>query len=154
MNFTPHFTLAELTASATATKKKIDNTPTATEQGHLQCLAAYLLEPLRVAWGSPITVTSGYRGPKLNTSIGGAKKSAHLQGYAADIVPQNGEIKRFKRYVRDWLIANDVAFDQYIDERNTAGSEWVHLGLISPEGTQRRQFLITLNGKDYTPIIV
>ena len=154
MNLTPHFTLAELTASATATKKKIDNTPTATEQGHLQCLAAYLLEPLRVAWGSPITVTSGYRGPKLNTSIGGAKKSAHLQGYAADIVPQNGDIKRFKRYVRDWLIANDVAFDQYIDERNTAGSEWVHLGLISPEGTQRRQFLATLNGKDYTPIIV
>ena len=35
--------------------------------------------------GLPLEVTSGYRSPSVNASAGGAKKSAHMSGKAADI---------------------------------------------------------------------
>ena len=44
------------------------------------------LEVLRVFFDSSITINSGYRSPKYNKSIGGATKSQHLKGTAADIV--------------------------------------------------------------------
>lgn len=43
------------------------------------------LQGLRDAFGAPIGVSSGYRCPDHNRSIGGAKKSLHTQGRAADI---------------------------------------------------------------------
>jgi len=47
------------------------------------------LEYLRVKWGRPITVTSGYRCPDHNRSVGGAKGSQHVKGNAADLCTQN-----------------------------------------------------------------
>ena len=44
------------------------------------------LQVLRDYTGLSITVNSGYRSPEHNASIGGARKSRHKQGYAADIV--------------------------------------------------------------------
>ena len=44
------------------------------------------LELLRIAWEEPIHVTSGYRCKYYNTKIGGAKRSQHLLGKAADII--------------------------------------------------------------------
>lgn len=35
--------------------------------------------------GNPITILSGYRDPKYNSAIGGAKYSQHMLGRAADI---------------------------------------------------------------------
>lgn len=44
------------------------------------------LECLRASIGNrPIFVNSGYRCPKHNKSVGGAEKSLHMQGKAADI---------------------------------------------------------------------
>ncbi len=44
-----------------------------------------LLDIIREAAGSAITITSGYRSPAYNRKIGGAKTSQHMQGTAADI---------------------------------------------------------------------
>lgn len=50
------------------------------------------LEQLRVAYGKPITINSGYRCPEHNKAVGGAPKSYHMQGRAADIaVPNKSE---------------------------------------------------------------
>lgn len=46
---------------------------------------AALLERLRSALGAPLTVTSGYRTAAYNKKVGGAVKSQHLLGTAADI---------------------------------------------------------------------
>ncbi|WP_298802249.1 S8 family serine peptidase [uncultured Pseudokineococcus sp.] len=43
------------------------------------------LQAMRSAAGAPLTVRSAYRPPALNTSVGGARRSQHLVGRAADI---------------------------------------------------------------------
>ena len=44
-----------------------------------------VLEAIRQHFGAPVTVTSGYRTPAHNAHEGGAAKSQHLYGAAADI---------------------------------------------------------------------
>ena len=43
------------------------------------------LQVLRDACGKSITIMSGYRSPERNESVGGAKKSQHMEGNACDI---------------------------------------------------------------------
>jgi uncharacterized protein YcbK (DUF882 family) len=49
------------------------------------CLLAKNLQVLREHVGLPIRVISGYRSPKYNRKIGGARKSQHMVAKAADI---------------------------------------------------------------------
>lgn len=44
-----------------------------------------LLEKLRFHVGKPLKITSGYRCPKHNASVGGAALSRHVAGLAADV---------------------------------------------------------------------
>lgn len=76
---------------------------------------------------------------------GKASIQGNCVGWAVDMVPQNGELDKFKQFVRDYL--KDKEFDQYIDEQS-GNSSWVHLGLYHPDGKkQRKQFLLYRNGK-------
>ena len=111
-----YFTIQELCKSDTAVANKIDNTPNATVKSHLNELIKFL-NPLREAWGSP--------------------SSVHMIGYAVDLVPKNGKMTDFKKFVRNYL--KDKKFDQCIIERNARNSEWIHLGLKSNYGMQRKQ---------------
>ena len=81
-----HFTIQELSASATAERLAIDNTPPRAAQRMLTILVEQLLDPIRRRYGAPIIVTSGYRCPALNTAVGGVANSHHIVGCAADIV--------------------------------------------------------------------
>ena len=62
-------------ASSTAKAKKIDNTPTTEVKKNLEKLCQEVLQPIRDKYGRAITVTSGYRSPKLNAAVGGVKTS-------------------------------------------------------------------------------
>ncbi len=54
------------------------------EVGHL----VEHLERLRSICGDrPLTIVSGYRSPSTNAAVGGASRSQHLYGRAADIPP-------------------------------------------------------------------
>ena len=66
-----YFSYEELTKSITAKNKGIDNTPSIEIKKNLKALVDNILDPLREAYGKPITVTSGYRCPKLNTAVKG-----------------------------------------------------------------------------------
>ena len=131
-----YFTFKELIASDVAAKRKIDNTPSWTVVEHLMELTEKILEPLRAAWGSSIIVKSGYRCDALNKAVGGVSTSAHRLGYAADLVPGNGKIDEFGKFVKEWLVKNKVKFDQLITEKQGT-SRWVHIGLRSSTGSQR-----------------
>ncbi len=49
------------------------------------CLLAKNLQVLRDHVGRPVRIISGYRSPKYNRKIGGARKSQHMVAKAADI---------------------------------------------------------------------
>lgn len=132
-----YFSLQELIRSNTAERLGIDNTPDAVVVEHLEMLVERLLDPLREAFGRPIIVTSGYRCPELNKAVGGSPTSAHLQGYAADLVPKDGDVQRFLELTRWWLLREEIPYDQLIVETSSEGAKWVHLGLYSPQHTQR-----------------
>ena len=150
-----YFSIKELTASAKATELGIKNEPTKAAMLNLESLVLNILDPLRAAWGGAIKVTSGYRSAALNKAVGGSTTSAHRYGYAADIVPADGRISVFKAFVVKWLKENEISFDQYIDElsidKDGKVTEWVHIGIKSPSGNQRRQFLKYRN-KKYLPL--
>ena len=137
-----YFTLKELCLSNVATARKIDNFPTFEIANHLQQLAEQILDPLRISWGGPINVTSGYRCKALNTAIGGAVRSAHMEGYAADLQPGNGKTEDFINFSRTWVKVNRIKFDQFIrEEDKKTGAVWLHIGLYGPGGCQRGQEL-------------
>lgn len=59
---------------------------------------AQLLEAvnkLRIAYGKPMVVNSGYRPAGYNKAIGGAPNSAHITCEAVDFKDKDGEIKKF-----------------------------------------------------------
>lgn len=137
-----YFTINELCHSDTANSLGIDNSPSQQIVQNLSELILSLLDPLREAWGTPILVSSGYRSLRLNKALKHASAtSAHLVGFAADLVPQNGKIEEFKRFVPRWLKENNLPFDQCILETDGKGKQWVHLGLYNQRHQQRKQIL-------------
>jgi hypothetical protein len=52
--------------------------------------SGYGLDKWRDAYGSARKINSGYRSPKKNASIGGAKLSRHMHGDAADLNNDSG----------------------------------------------------------------
>ena len=84
-----HFRLSEYTRSATARRLGIKNEVSSQQLSNLVLLCRYVLEPLRARFGQPIYVNSGYRSQELNRAVGGAVKSFHLYGRAADIRAAN-----------------------------------------------------------------
>lgn len=118
-----HFSFQEFERSETAYRHGIDNTAPEGARRNIAVLVDRVLDPLREAWGKPLTVTSGYRCPELNKIVGGAKTSHHLRGMAADISTGNRvENRRLFQLVLDLKLP----FTQLIDEKNFA---WVHISL-------------------------
>jgi hypothetical protein len=123
MQLSKFFTLAEMTRSDTATRHGIANLPDEAALQRLKTLCAAVLDPLREAVQSSIKVSSGYRGPELNARIGGAKKSQHMEGKAADIQSSHiSVLDLFKTVVRLKL-----PFDQVIFEAKNRNTKWVHV---------------------------
>jgi hypothetical protein len=135
-----HFTIEELYASATAKKLGIDNKPSVQKMINLVYLAAYVLEPLRVAMGEPIKIGSGYRCEKLNKAVGGVYNSQHLKGQAADLCI-DGDIQKGRKWFE--YIKNHLPFDQLIWEKNPkTGNYWVHVSFVFPDfGKNRKQVI-------------
>lgn len=139
-----YFTLNELTRSDTATKNKIDNTPTAEAVKNLTALVDNVLDPLREMYGKPIYISSGYRCPRLNKAVGGVAGSQHKTGQAVDI-------QQVKKIIQDGkevtvvdheanrrvfkLIEENFDFDQLLWEN---GGRWIHVSYRA-DGKNRRQ---------------
>lgn len=114
-----HFTIRELTNSATATRLGIDNTPTPQAIDAMHRLINDVLEPARTQLGIPIYVNSGYRSPALNAAVGGVKRSYHLLGRAADLTTGSPAGNR-----RLYEILRTLPHRELIWER---GGLWIHV---------------------------
>ena len=140
-----YFTIEELTRSQTAALHGYDNTPNATQKRDLLRLIDYL-DGIREEFGEPIKVTSGFRSWDVNHTVGGVKKSQHLAGQAADIVPAKSPERL--RELFD-LIRKRGGYQQVIYERK-GQSVWVHVA-IPPLGEMPKQEAMTTNdGKNFT----
>ena len=133
-----YFSIPELSRSDTAARLFIDNTPPPDAVARLNALVSAVLDPLRQAYGRPITINSGYRSPRLNSAVSGAKNSQHLCGEAADIDVHS-------RIGNKWLfdyIRHNLPFDQLIHERGNRaeGPDWVHVSYRA-DGSNRRQII-------------
>lgn len=141
-HITMHFTLDELCASATAKAKGIINKPDVSQIINLVYLGAYVLEPLRVALGEPIKISSGFRCQALNKAVGGVTNSQHCKGQAADLCI-DGDMDKGKRWFD--YIRKHLDFDQLIWEHNAQGVYWVHVSFVHPDfGKNRRQVIDNL----------
>jgi uncharacterized protein YcbK (DUF882 family) len=133
MKLSTNFTLDELTASQTAARKGLDNTPNATEVANLVRVAS-LLEEVRALLNKPILINSGFRSKAVNDAVGSRDTSQHRIGCAADIrVPG-----MTPREVVEACIAANIGYDQIIEEFGS----WTHISVPdSPARPPRRQAL-------------
>lgn len=137
MHLSKNLTLKEVTKSTTAKRLGLENKPDDPQITNLKLIAEHVFQPLRDHFDVPIYVSSGYRSPKLNSTIGGSPTSQHCQGRALDLDADvfgkvtNAEIFH---YIKDCL-----DFDQLIwefgDDTNPA---WVHVSYNSPTENRGR----------------
>ena len=119
-----HFTISEMLKSNTAIRQCLWNGANLEAEENLRALVDEVLDPLRVRYGKPIKVNSGYRCPKLNQLVNGAANSQHMKGEAADITA--GSPEENLKLAR--MIEEAGKFDQLIYEKNTpAGPLWLHV---------------------------
>jgi uncharacterized protein YcbK (DUF882 family) len=142
MNLSPNFTLDELTASQTAARKGLDNTPNATEVANLVRVAS-LLEEVRALLNKPILINSGFRSKAVNDSVGSKDTSQHRIGCAADIrVPG-----MTPREVVEACIAANIGYDQIIEEFGS----WTHISVPNTASTAPRRQALTIDRQGTRP---
>lgn len=87
---------------------------------------------IRLAYGKPMKVTSGYRPAAANQAAGGAQSSAHLSCLAVDISDKDGKLWA-------WCLNNLKLMKQtglYLEDRRWTPS-WVHFQLRAPKSGKR-----------------
>jgi hypothetical protein len=135
MRLSENFSLEELTASETAARKGIDNTPPEDVINNLKRLAAALQEVRALLNHRAILISSGYRSPELNQAVGGSATSDHCKGLAADFIcPSYGTPNDIVRAIA----ASGLSFKQVIREFD----KWVHLSIPEEGQEPRKQALI------------
>lgn len=146
MKLSPHFSLAEATASEKAKFLGVDNFP---DQASLERMkyTALKMEVVRQILGDhPIKVNSWYRGVEVNKAVGGVPNSQHAKGEAVDFTaPFFGN----PREVALELQKNKdlLGYDQLILEPT-----WVHISFTS--GKPRGNDLTYIRKNHYSPGLV
>jgi uncharacterized protein YcbK (DUF882 family) len=145
-----HFSLFELTR--TENRRYLDQNrlsamfPQLLEKASILCNT--LLEPIRVHYGSPLIIHSGYRCLTLNKAIGGSKTSQHCLFEATDFHIVNIPLQT----VFDWIRKESgLKFGQLILEGWSGGyPSWIHISLGEPfRQKEKCQQVMTFDGKKY-----
>ena len=140
MMLSPHFSLAELTKSSTASRLNIDNTPDNAQIEALKLVALNILEPVRDNYRA-FTPSSGFRCQKLNSAIGSNANSQHTRGEAVDF-----ELVGVDNYNLACWCQDNLKFDQLILEcyDGSPHSGWVHISYIE---NKNRSQVLTISSK-------
>lgn len=154
MYLSPHLELEEVCHSDTALRKGIDNNPPKELYSVLRQTANKIFEPAREHFNRPIIVSSGYRSPLLNKTIGGEPTSQHMKGEALDMVAT----APFTNIDLFLFLLNNIEFDQLIAEDYLNGQpKWIHCSYTSAKPNRKEVWVAKRNllGKmtyvKYTP---
>jgi Peptidase M15 len=99
-----------------------------------------------------LTLTSGYRSPSKNASIGGSKTSFHQRGYAYDFAGTPSQMQKFAEWAKTSGLYSEVIYNNgdhadhvhvgwgektpYYDVKNSSSSgKFNGVGAVSTEGT-------------------
>lgn len=135
---TPHFTLAELTATQ---HRQFDNTPNDEEKANLLRLAEFLERVKSALDMRPIMINSAFRSKAVNDAVGSKDTSQHRLGCAADIRVPGMTPDAVCRA----LIASGLPYDQILREFSDPinGGGWTHISIPNTiNTTPRKQALI------------
>ena len=143
MKVSSNFSLKELTASDTAERLDIDNSPNDEQIMSLAVLANRVLQPVRDQFGV-VTITSGLRSQALNEAVKGSKTSSHCRGEAADFECFKVSNIELAKWVREHLDYDQLILEFY--RKGDPHSGWVHCS-FKRDGSNRKQDLTALKGK-------
>ena len=144
MKLSQHLSLSEVIRSESAKRNGISNMPIPQHIENFKLLAEKVFEPVRVHFGVPIHISSGYRSIELNKCIGGSLTSQHCTGEAIDIDMDGSPSGVTNKMVFDY-IKDNLVYDQIINEFDYS---WVHVSYAA-NGKNRKQVLraVRVNGK-------
>lgn len=90
---------------------------------------------VRAAYGKSLTVSSGYRPASINSSVGGAKLSAHQSCQAVDIVDKDGKLAEWVMNNLDFvkncgiLGVEDPRYTIILNKDGSRNSGWLHMDI-------------------------
>ena len=122
-------TVNEMLHSQTAEKLNIKNVPNDPIVIENLEYTIEQLDELRRLYEHPIIITSCYRCPALNKTVGGKPNSQHVKGQAADI-KWNPELLQF--------IIDKFHYDQLIEETSKR-TKWIHISFNKEK--ERMQYI-------------
>lgn len=129
-----YFTMVELTQSAKAKARKLDNTPNEAQAAKLKELAVKVLDPVRDFLGRPLGLSNAFRSAAVNLAVGSkASDSAHLHGCAADMLIAEADYDKVRKFLQT---LPEVDFAQCYVGRN-----FIHVNIARPGQQPRRLFL-------------
>jgi hypothetical protein len=147
MKISQHLNLSELTRSDSAKRNGIDNNPTAEHLENFKLLAEKVFEPIRLHFGVPIHISSGYRSEALNKFIKGSSSSQHCKGQAIDIDMDGSSSGVTNADVYNF-IKDNLNFDQLIWEMGTdKNPDWVHVSYTKDKNRKQKLKAVRTNGK-------
>jgi hypothetical protein len=149
MKLSQHLSLSEVTRSESAKRNGISNMPTEQHIANFKLLAEKVFEPVRVHFGVPIHISSGYRSAELNAiTTGASKTSDHCLGRAIDVDMDGHKTTVTNNDIFHWAIKN-LKFKQIIAEYPIDGKlSWVHISY--DENNLKNEVLICVK-KDGKP---
>jgi zinc D-Ala-D-Ala carboxypeptidase len=142
----------EVVVSNTALRKNIDNSPNECQLEKIRVLCKKVFDPLREWVGGPVKVNSVFRSKKLNSAIGGSKKSQHmaLKGAAIDIDDNYNHKTNLEMF---HYIKDNLKFDQLIYEFGDYNNpRWLHISYN--EGANRNRVLIATKINEKTTYLL
>ena len=148
MNLSAHFTFDELTRTGQTALQAVNRQEAQACMGALTALATTVLEPIRTKFGA-VRINSAFRGPAVNTAVGGSKTSQHMSGQAADIVVPGVALEEVFR----WIVKESgIPFGQAILEGPGGKVSWIHVSLGEPyRPLAKSRQALTWDGKTYAP---
>ena len=131
-----------MTASETAVRYGIDNTPDNEVLMNLRRLALFL-EEVRKAVGRPLHINSAFRSVEANRIVGGKSTSQHCKGAAADIKVKGMTPDQVVRAI----IKANLNYDQVIREFDS----WTHVSITNTKDEKPRKMALIIDKNGAIP---